>query len=310
MNDAKNLTFGSAKEMERSLKIIGTAAATAFPAAAAAAGLLAKQTIDLAQRLGEMAQQTGASVEFLDKLRQIGNRSGVEIEGFAKGLTFLARAMVEAAAGARQPLEAFRALGVSFVDANGRLRPVEATARDVIKALGDMADGAAKADIMKRLFGKAGAELTAGFNEAAKSIDGLNAKITTDFAKASQQFNAHLVDLKTNLGGLVAVVSGPVVTAFNEAFVAAEHFFRSNETRAREAATKVLATLYAPPLPPVQAAMFAAGEATANRLKAEAMLTSMEALAAAQKKLQDKFRTQWCFLARPVSITVPMLKTR
>jgi hypothetical protein len=288
LNDAKKLAFGNSKEIERSFKIIGTAVAGMAVAAGAALLAMGKSTMTLAAHLLDLTKQTGVSVEFLDKLRQAGEKTGADIDSLAKVMAKLAKAAVESESGDRSKIEAFRALGVSTRDAAGNLRSVESVAVDVVKALGRMGDGAAKTTILTRLGGKAGAEAAAALDELAKSYDSLTAKITTQFAKASKEHSDRWIEIKENIRGAIVELDDflGVQELFSKAAATIKHGLRSNEMRAQEHAALLEAASQANMFPAGIAAGFEAGERALARLRAETILTG-EAKLKAQEKIAD-----------------------
>ena len=75
-----------------------------------------KAALDTADNLSKLSQKTGISVESLSLLKPIAEQSGISLEGLAKGMQKLATAMVEAAGGSKEQVEAFSRLGVSVKD--------------------------------------------------------------------------------------------------------------------------------------------------------------------------------------------------
>lgn len=189
-----------------------------------------KAALDSADELSKLAQKTGLSVESLSLLKPIAEQSGISLEGLAKGLQKLATAMVGAAGGAREPLEAFNRLGVAVKDASGQLRPTEAVLLDLADAFAAMPDGAEKSALAVKLFGKSGVELIPFLNQGRAGIEQLKQKfkelgleISGDTAKAAEQFNDTLDTVKQALQGLamrVAQAALPALQTLADALVA------------------------------------------------------------------------------------------
>jgi hypothetical protein len=112
------------------------------------------------------------------------------------------------AAGERGP-EAFRKamqrLGVSAVDATGKIRPTGEVMLDIATALAKLPDGADKASLAMDLFNKKlGPGLIPVLNNGREGIEAYNATITTDFAQSADAFNDKLGALQSRVEGLTA----------------------------------------------------------------------------------------------------------
>ena len=215
LDKARQLAFGNAKEIERSFRLIGKAVAGVGVAIGTSLAFMAKQQIDLADQLLETSQKVGVSVEALSALSHGAKQSGVDLDGLATGLKFLNRSMVDAAAGGKEQAAAFQALGVSFKDADGKLRSGEAVLMDVAGAFSGLNDGAAKTEIAMRLFGKAGADLIPFLNSGKEGLaayraeaEKLGAVISTDFAKKADAFKDSLERIEARVRGVANVFAG------------------------------------------------------------------------------------------------------
>ena len=197
-----------------------------------------KAALDTADNLSKLSQKTGISVESLSLLKPIAEQSGISLEGLAKGMQKLATAMVEAAGGSKEQVEAFSRLGVSVKDAAGQLRPTEEVLLDLADAFAAMPDGAEKSALAVKLFGKSGVELIPFLNQGRAGIEQLKQKfkelgleISGDTAKAAEKFNDTLDTVKQALSGIamkVAEAALPALQALADALVAlASHGMRS-----------------------------------------------------------------------------------
>ena len=147
-----------------------------------------KALVDEGDRLGKLSKQLGASAENLDKLRQVSELAGSDLETAARAMGNL-NAAVEAAGrtSTSRQAEAFEKLNINLKEFR-ELKPVdqlEAFAKAVVK-VGDESTGLEAA--MAALGVKAGRELMPTLQALAK--DGLgevSATMTGDFAKAAEQ---------------------------------------------------------------------------------------------------------------------------
>jgi minor tail protein len=219
------------------LGALGGVAASIAPAIAALVGTLSvgafagmvKEVADVADDLVKLSQKTGISTEELSKLRYAATLSDVSNEQLSTGLAKLARSMESAAGGSGESAAAFRALGVSVVDAQGNLRGTDEVLMDIATAFAQSEDGAAKAAVAQQIFGRSGAELIPLLNSGAAGLKAMGDEaerfgvvISGETAKAAETFNDNLTRIAAQFDG-VKVAAGneliPVLAAISEAFV-------------------------------------------------------------------------------------------
>jgi len=186
-------------------KILGsvTGGVVALGAGLSAAGVVAfaKSAIDAADNMRDLSQKTGVSVENLSRFQQAAEKSGTDVEGVGKAMGKLAKGMYEAATTGKGPTaDALRSLGISAVDANGKLRGTDQVMFDVADRFKQMPDGAQKAALAVQLFGKAGADMIPMLNEGRQSIEGLAATMSTEFANKADAYNDSLAATKAVFG--------------------------------------------------------------------------------------------------------------
>jgi len=186
-------------------KILGsvTGGVLALGAGLSAAGVVAfaKSAIDAADNMRDLSQKTGVSVENLSKFQQAAQMAGTDVEGVGKAMGKLAKGMYEAAQTGKGPTsEALRSLGISAVDASGKLRGTDQVMLDVADRFQQMPDGAQKAALAVQLFGKAGMDMIPMLNEGRQSIEGLAATMSTEFANKADAYNDSLAATKAVFG--------------------------------------------------------------------------------------------------------------
>lgn len=188
-------------DVNRSLGGIGsvlgslTGGIVALGAGLSAAGLVAfaKGAIDAADNMRDLSQRTGATVENLSRFDQAARMSGTSIESVSGAMVKLSRGLNEAAAtGKGGAADALRTLGISAVDATGKLKGADQVMLEVADRFQGMRDGSQKAALAVQLFGKSGAELIPMLNEGRQAIEGLDATMTTAFAEKADQYNDNL----------------------------------------------------------------------------------------------------------------------
>lgn len=207
INDVTKLTAGSAKEIERSLKIVGNTVVAMSTGAVTALGYLVKKQIDVADAALKMSQKFGVSVEALTGLGHAADLAGIDTQTLGAGLKNLTKWMVENGQGARDVKE------VLFEVAEGYAR---------------MGEGAARSADAQKKFGKAGADLIpmlkggrAELRANVEEAERLGLVIDTKTAVAAGAFNDNLTRLKGILTGVatqVMTANVPALAALSEAF--------------------------------------------------------------------------------------------
>jgi hypothetical protein len=171
---------------------LGAAVAAAF-----------KGAINEADKLSKAAQKLGIPIEELSKLKYAADLSGVSFESLSTAVGKLSRNMADAAGNALGPAaEAFRAIGVSVVDAAGQLRPTSAVLADIAERFAGFRDDAGKTALAIQLFGRAGADLipllnqgAAGLKDLGDEAEKLGLVIDQRTGTASERFNDALTKI-------------------------------------------------------------------------------------------------------------------
>jgi len=158
-----------------------------------------KGVLDLMDKLDDMSEKTGVSVESLTKLRYAGETVGTSTEQLGQGLKKLAKIMGDAAGGSDEATSVFKAMGVSFKDSAGNLRPTEQVLTDIAEKFSGWADGPEKAALAMKVFGKSGEDMipflnlgAAGLAASADEAKRLGIELGGGAAKAAADFNDRL----------------------------------------------------------------------------------------------------------------------
>lgn len=213
-----------AKRAQSTLSGLGTSI-KAFAAGAVAAlsfGTVTaalKSSIDHMDELGKAAQKIGIPVEQLSGLEYAARLADVSLGDLQSNLSKFNRALGEIAGGGKNDAgAALKAIGVSALDANGKLRPTSDLIADIADKFASYKDGAEKAALAQAIFGKSGADmipLLNGGRDAIKEATDEAARfgliVNEDAAKAAEQFNDNLTRLQGAGQGLVQIIAGPLV---------------------------------------------------------------------------------------------------
>lgn len=198
----------------------GAMAVVSVGAAAAAIKSMVGHTLEAADALGKMSQKVGVSVEDLSRLQQAAELSDVSSEQLQTALVHLSKSAVEASKGTGAQADAFRDLGISVVDANGKMRPTKALLDDVADAFAGMDGGAEKTRLALDVFGKSGAEilpLLNGLREASTEADRLGTVFSEKLAKDSEEVNDNLARLEGTFKGIAREITEALMPALKGA---------------------------------------------------------------------------------------------
>lgn len=190
--------------------------------AVTAAGLVAfaKQSVDAADALNDLRQQTGVNAGTLQALGLVADQSGASMDDLSGIFARLSKALVELRQGDKTTVATFKAIGLSAKDL-ANATPDQALVR-VASALTKVSDPANKSAIAMRLLGRSGAEvipfLDALANDAlpkaTAELGKFGALLSDDTIQAADEFNDQLALMKTVSKGLLAnVIADMIQTA-------------------------------------------------------------------------------------------------
>lgn len=207
--------------VESALKAVASVALVA----ASAIAVITKNAIDSADNLGKMSQKIGVATEDLSKLAYAARLSDVDIGALQQSFVFLAGGLSEANQGTGSALQALNALGISFKNADGTLRPLNDVLLEVADRFATMEDGAAKTALATALFSRAGANMipmlnqgSAGIREMGDELARFGGVVTGQYARSAEQFNDNLTRLATILQGISMETFGPLIAGLNASF--------------------------------------------------------------------------------------------
>jgi hypothetical protein len=222
-------------KMVKQMALVGSAIAAAM--GPALIGRAIKNAIDLADELGKMAQKIGIPVEQLSALRHAADLADVSLETLGAAMNRFNRNLGDIATGKiNDAARALDALGISALDAAGKLRPQTDILLDVADKFASYEDGANKSALAMALFGKSGAELIPLLNAGANGIKAsadearrFGLIVDQEAARAAEEFNDNLTRLQAQMEGLVMSIAqdalpelNRLVLVLNEAFASAK----------------------------------------------------------------------------------------
>ena len=165
--------------------------------------------------LNDAAQALGTTAVELSGLRQAAGEAGVGAETLDTALTRLNINLSEAAAGSKQQVALFNALGVSVRDISGNVRPATEVLAQLASAFSRMEDGPAKAALAIDLFGKAGARLVPLLNGGAAGLQRFSG-LTQETVDAANKLQAETDKLSASWERFKFTLAAGVIPAINK----------------------------------------------------------------------------------------------
>jgi hypothetical protein len=199
--------------------------AAGMAAEAALFGVIYK-TSEWAHELEHLSVRLGATTEFLSAMEYAIKVSGGEIGNFQTAMRVMSQASYEASKGGKEQIRIFDDLGVSFLDASGKLKPLETLFFDVADAIARQDDETLRLALATKIFGRGSMDLipllrqgSAGIRELMDRAKMLGGVLGGDVAEKSDKFQASLIDIKTAMRGVgMELVDsfGPELTTYSE----------------------------------------------------------------------------------------------
>jgi hypothetical protein len=289
LNRVKNLSFDTASQIQRSFQLIGTAALGMLATAAAAFAVGVQKTAEWEVHILHLSEAAGTSVETMSGLAFAAKMMGLEIETVASAMERFDKQLIAAQLGNAKAGQNMSLLGIDPAAIK--------TSDDALRALADhfasLPDGAVKSGEAVQAFGKAGAAMIPILNLGAKGLDDFMAEaksmgvvITTDQAKAAQQWEQNMTRMKESLHGLWVEMTNAVIPALNDL---ATHFEDTKKREGEWAAINEAAFAYL--AGPVSASLYKqkSEELAAAQDKTRAKVQEVSTAVAASQKAFDAF---------------------
>lgn len=182
-----------------------------------------KDLINVADELDELSEKTGIAVKDLSGFQAVAQIEGIAIEELTGNLKKLSIAVVEAAGGNKDYAATFAALGVSVKNPAGQLKNTGSILKEISDKFSGMGDGASKAAIAVKLFGKSGTDFIPFLNKGSQELEKFSLAIDDNFAKRAGAFNDTVTEIGINiknsfLGGVSQILPTlqEVTTAFTK----------------------------------------------------------------------------------------------
>lgn len=191
--------FGS---IHTKLVLMGTAAVSVF-------GMMVKSAVDAADEINKLSQRTGISAEQLSTMKYAAELSDISIEQLATAFKFLNKNISDATDGGKESSAIFNSLGVEFRNAAGLAKQADQVLYDIAAKFKSMPDGADKAALSLKLFGRSGEEIIPFLNAGADGIKrlqdearSLGLEISTNTAQQAERLNDSITRLERSITGI------------------------------------------------------------------------------------------------------------
>lgn len=210
---------------------------------------LAKQTADYRGKLFDLSQQIGLSVETLSGLEILATTTGGTIENVAASVAIFQRNLEDSHDPTSTEAKLLKELGVTSTE-------TEEALRQTLTALFAMGEGSAQTAAVLQLFGRSGRFVNAILKESQGDLTKAIAKfrelgiiVSTEDAKAADEFNDTLATLNFQLRGMTALIGQEVMPVVLDVLTDLQKLLRENKdaVEALGAAAKVTAVLLGAP---------------------------------------------------------------
>jgi hypothetical protein len=205
---AKDLSFDSSKHIVQSFKTISTAIAGVAVSMAAMGAAMVMHAVKSADEMMKLSRAVGVGVESLSAYSYAAGLAGLDTETLGKALGRLDRNAAEAAGGTGKAASAFKRLGISLTDPEGKLRSTSDLILDVAEKFSKMEDGSTKTALAMQLFGRDGARMVTFLNQGKEGLRAateearrLGKVIDEETGRAAEEFHDNLERLEGAVGG-------------------------------------------------------------------------------------------------------------
>ena len=220
---ASENTDANIKKLGHGIAVAAAAIAAAVAAAATAMYKLVTSSAATCDEIDKMSQKIGISRQAYQEWDHICTQSGVDVNIFQNGMKSLTTAMDNANSGTQSAIDAFDALGLSWLDGAGNLKTQEQMMEETIAALASMEDGTERARLSQELFGRAGTELAPILNSGVEGIEALRGEahelglVLSDEAVANGvAFTDTMANVKNALAGVGNRIATELMPIFQQ----------------------------------------------------------------------------------------------
>ncbi|MBX3504363.1 MAG: hypothetical protein KF895_02705 [Parvibaculum sp.] len=232
----------SAANVGKSFQAVGRDVSTMAKRIVAGVGLvggalfaLTKRAANAGDAAGKSAQRVGMTSREWQRAAYAAELSGGSAEIMEAALVDLNKRTVMAVRGNKEAQESFRALGISLLDNEGKVKSTSTLLAEISERYANMADDQRKAAYAEKLFGGAGRTLipllnsgAAGLREMGDEAERLGRVIGDEAIEQSTEFNDNLSRLFAVLAGIGNIIAGYLLPIINPLLVSFREWVIAN----------------------------------------------------------------------------------
>lgn len=227
---------GPLKELDGTLKTLKHAVAALITVETAKKLYeLVSGTAEWGEQTARTAQMIGMGTDALQALQYNAKLADVDTYELTIGLKFLNTALYDSSQGSAEAQKKFKALGLSYKDANGNIMPVDKSLGQIADKFASMEDGPKKTALAVDLFGHSGINMIPMLNQGSAKLAQIS-KEAREFGlvmdqegiKRSQEFMDNVKRMRGILSGLRNEVGMSLMPAFSELLKKLIEWFRVN----------------------------------------------------------------------------------
>lgn len=222
---AKQLSFNTAKEIERSWNIIGTAVVGALAGAAVGLTALVIKSIDTADKMGKMAKATGQSVEQFSGLAYAARLADVDTGALSGSLISLAKNLEKSNQATEEGRASTAALRTLYQGNVPVFRDTDQALLQISDRLKALPDGFQRAALASQIFKTSNAQMIAFVTSGSAAIEKsrieaakFGSVISTEFSEQANEFNDNLTRMHERVTGFASGIAVRVLPSLNELF--------------------------------------------------------------------------------------------
>ncbi|CDE45493.1 tMP repeat protein [Clostridium sp. CAG:768] len=151
---------------------------------------------EVCDRIDDMSNKIGISRKGFQEWDYLLAQNGGQIESLQMGFKKLVGQINGVTTGNKSAIKNFRALGVSVVGANGKLKSQEQIFNECVNALQKMPAGVKKAQLANDLFGRSGAELMPLLNATTQKL----AEQRAEYRRLGLEISDEVIDAGNDFG--------------------------------------------------------------------------------------------------------------
>jgi len=159
-----------------------------------------KESLQLADDIGKVADKLGVTTDFLQRMQFAAEQTGIATNTLNMGLQRFTRRVAEARNGTGEAKAALEQLGIALNDSEGNARSIEDVLADVSDGLANTADSGEKVRLAFKFFDSEGVALVSTLGDGAAALKALTESATgvipEDTIRKAEEFNDTMNRLK------------------------------------------------------------------------------------------------------------------